>query len=348
MKTRLGDTGVLILFCVLMRTSSVAANAQSMHHYVFFGMDREKIHSETFLRASALEGAQLKYSWKELEPEKDAYEFGAIRKDLEFLQSHGKKLFMQLQDSTFDEKHIFVPKYLLEDPQYHGGADRQYELAGKNEEKSVPAGWVARRWDPAVQARFYRLLQALGKEFDMKIEGINLPETAVEFGETGRLFPKGFTPAKYRDAILTQIKALKSAFPKSVTLQYANFMPGEWLPESDKGYLKSIFATAKGLKVGTAGPDMLPWKPGQMKHSYPLIRAIDGLVPTGIAVQEGNYSAKNPKTGKPVTLSELYDFAHDYLKVQYVFWCDEEPYFSKGVIPYLEKYEKLAPARKTN
>lgn len=339
MKTKMPYLGVLALSCVLTLTSYIVANAQNMHHFVFFGMDREKAHSETFLRSKNLEGAQLKYSWKELEPEKDVYEFGEMRKDLEFLKSHGKKLFVQLQDSTFDQKRIFVPKYLQSDPQYHGGADRQYEVAGVLEEKSVPAGWVARRWDPVVQERFVRLLQALGKEFDGKIEGINLPETAVEFGETGRLFPKGFTPSKYRDAILTQMKALKSAFPKSATLQYANFMPGEWLPEPDKGYLKSVYARARDLKIGTAGPDMLPWKPGQMKHSYPLIRANAGLVPTGIAVQEGNYSAKNPKTGKPVTLSELYDFAHDYLKVQYVFWCDEEPYFSKEVIPFLEKRE---------
>lgn len=340
MKMKMDCPGVLILCCMLMLASSLAANSQRMHHFVFFGMDREKVHSKIFLQSKILEGAQLKYSWKELEPEKDAYEFGEIRKDLEFLKSHGKKLFVQLQDSTFDEKHIFVPKYLQSDPQYHGGADRQYELAGKNEENSAPAGWVARRWDPAVQTRFFRLLQALGKEFDGQIEGINLPETAVEFGETGRHFPKGFTPSKYRDAILTQMKALKSAFPKSATLQYANFMPGEWLPESDRGFLKSVYARAKDLKVGTAGPDMLPWKPGQMKHSYPLIRSNAGLVPTGIAVQEGNYSAKNPKTGMPVTLSELYDFAHDYLKVRYVFWCDEEPHFSKGVIPFLEKLPK--------
>ena len=129
----------------------------------------------------------------------------------------------------------------------------------------------------------------------------------------------------------------KSAFPKSVAMQYANFMPGEWLPESDKGYLKSVFEKAKELKVGVAGPDLIPWKPGQMKHSYPLIRGCNSLIPTGIAVQEGNYSTKNPKTGRLTTVQDLYEFARDYLKVQYVFWCDQEPYYSKKVVPFLEK-----------
>ena len=36
---------------------------------------------------------------------------------------------------------------------------------------------MARRWDPPVQERFHKLLLALGKEFDGKVEGINLPET---------------------------------------------------------------------------------------------------------------------------------------------------------------------------
>jgi hypothetical protein len=40
------------------------------------------------------------------------------------------------------------------------------------------------------------------------------------------LFPKGFTPEAYRDAVMTNMLALKRAFPRSVAMQYANFMPG--------------------------------------------------------------------------------------------------------------------------
>jgi hypothetical protein len=112
-------------------------------------------------------------------------------------------------------------------------------------------------------------------------------------------------------------------------------MPGEWLPGQDRGYLRSVYERARALKVGVGGPDLLPYKPGQMNHAYPLIRASQGRIPTGIAVQDGNYEAKNPKTGKPMTIAELLGFARDNLKVDYIFWCTEEPSYSMNLIPLL-------------
>ena len=311
------------------------AFADGVHQYVFFDTERGRIHDSTFLSTQALEGAQLKYTWRELEPEPGVYDFRAIRDDLAFLTSKKKRLFIQLQDVTFAPSFICIPRYLLHDAPFHGGAEKQYQITGNDEAHASVEGWVARRWDPAVQERFGRLLGALGKEFDGRIEGINLAETAVDFGDTGRLFPKDFTPAVYRDAILTNMAALKRAFPKSVTMQYANFMPGEWLPGQDHGYLRSVYQRAKELKVGVGGPDLLPYKPGQRHHSYPLIRAGHGIIPTGIAVQEGDYGDKNPKTGQPMTIPGLVGFAKDYLRVDYIFWCTEEPFYSKKLLPFL-------------
>jgi len=253
-----------------------------------------------------------------------------------FLNSKGKKLFLQLQDASFDPTIVNVPRYLVNDARYHGGADKQYSIKDDDEQGAVPEGWVARRWDPAVQGRFHKLLFALGKEFDGKIEGINLAETAVSFGESGRLFPKGFTPPAYRDAVVSNMTALKRAFPKAVTMQYANFMPGEWLPDKDQGYLRSVYERAKTLKLGVGGPDLLPGRPGQMSHSYPLIREAGSGVPTGIAVQEGNYQHTNPKTGRPNTIPELIAFATEYLEVDYIFWGTQEPFYSKELLPFLQ------------
>ncbi len=89
--------------------------------------------------------------------------------------------------------------------------------------------------------------------------------------------------------IITNMKALKQAFPKSVAMQYANFMPGEWRPTEDKGYLRAVYKAAKELRVGVGGPDLQPYRHGQLKSSYPLIREAAGIVPIGIAVQDGNY-----------------------------------------------------------
>jgi hypothetical protein len=324
--------GWCILFII---TRSSNAPADGVHHYVFFNRDRERISDAEFVGTKALEGAQLKYTWRELEPEKDAYDFSAIQHDLVFLTSKGKRLFIQIQDASFDPTVFNIPRYLLKDARYNGGADQQYSIKGDDEEHAEAEGWVARRWDPTVQERFHKLLFALGRECDGKIEGINFAETAVSFGASGRLFPKGFTPATYRDAIITNMTALKRAFPRSVTMQYANFMPGEWLPGEDRSYLRSVYQRAKALKVGVGGPDLLPYKPRQMSHCYPLIRECAGKVPTGIAVQDGNYEHQNPKTAQPITIAELIGFATEYLKVDYIFWCTEEPFYSKKLLPFL-------------
>src|SRR6185295_5161430 len=157
----------------------------------------------------------------------------------------------------------------------------------------------------------------------------------VGFGESGRLFPKGFSFEIYRDAIITNLKVLKRAFPKSVAIQYANFMPGEWRPTEDKGYLRAVYQAAKESKVGVGGPDLRPYREGQLKSSYPLIRDAAGIVPIGIAVQDGNYEDVDPKTGKRITIAELIQFATEYLKVDYIFWCTQEPYYSEHLIPFL-------------
>ena len=72
-----------------------------------------------------------------------------------------------------------MPVYLVRDPIYNGGAAKQYEYEGDDEDQARVVGWMARRWDPAVQERFHKLLFALGKEFDGRIEGINFAESSV-------------------------------------------------------------------------------------------------------------------------------------------------------------------------
>jgi hypothetical protein len=331
----------LLRIALLILIGASSLSAKPIHHFVFFGGDREKIKdAKSFLDTKAFEGAQVSYRWRQLERGKDGYDFSLIREDLAFLSAHGKKLWIQIQDVTFDDRWIPVPKYLMEDPQYNGGADHQYKYKNHDEEHATTFGWAARRWDPAVQERFHKLLFALGKEFDGRIEGINFAESSVSFGESGRLFPKGFTPEIYRDALVTNLKALKRAFPKSVALQYANFMPGEWRPSKDKGYLRAVYKAARESKVGVGGPDLKPYQPGQMGSSYSLIREVAGIVPVGIAVQDGNYSHVNPKTGKRVTIAQQIEFATEYLKVDYIFWCTEEPYFLDELVPFMRSLSR--------
>ena len=323
--------GLLILLL------TVTSGAKPIHHYVFLGMDREKL--KTAIDLKAFDGAQIAYSWRQLEPGKDEYDFSLIREDLAFLSSKGKKLFVQIQDISFSEKLIPVPRYLLKDAPYNGGADKQYryKFVDHRESDVKVLGWMARRWDENVRARFKKLLVELGNEFDGRIEGVNLAETAYDVGDTGALFPKDFTFEKYRDGIIANMKALREAFPKSVVLVYANFMPGEWLPKEDRGYLRAVYDAARKLNVGVGGPDLLPYKNGQMNNSYPLIRASSDHLRLGLAVQDGDYEHVNPQTGKQVTIAEIIKFGKDYLGTDYIFWCTQEPFYSERLIPFLMK-----------
>src|SRR5690349_23963997 len=127
--------GKIIWSALLIWLCGINVSAKPVHHYVFFGQDRDKIKADSgFLGTEALEGAQVAYSWRQLEPEKDQYDFSAIREDLAFLTSKGKKLFIQLQDVTFSASRINVPRYLLADARYGGGADKQYRILADDEE----------------------------------------------------------------------------------------------------------------------------------------------------------------------------------------------------------------------
>jgi hypothetical protein len=112
-------------------------------------------------------------------------------------------------------------------------------------------------------------------------------------------------------------------------------MPGEWLPDNDKGYLRAVYAFADSIGAGVGGPDLLPHRRGQQRHSHPLIAGRRQGVVAGVAVQDGNLAETNPSTGARVTVDELYRFAKDRLRLDYIFWGTEEPYYSTEIIPYL-------------
>lgn len=252
----------------------------SIQHFVYFARDRELIKGHTLLTHPMFKGAQIMYSWRELEPQKGQYDFSIVKEDIEYLKKFGKKLFIQLQDATFNPKYKAIPEYVYTN-EYDSGATLQYNDEGK------PEGWVAKRWNAKVRERFALLLQVLGNAFDGKIEGINLQETAI--GVRQKTDPS-FTKEGYVNGLKANMLALKKAFSSSTTMIYANFMPGEWLPDNDKGYLRSIYQYGEEIGVGLGGPDLMVTRKGQLNHTLALMHEGQYTVPIGIAVQDGNYT----------------------------------------------------------
>ncbi|CAM3004528.1 Uncharacterised protein [Legionella steigerwaltii] len=85
--------------------------------------------------------------------------------------------------------------------------------------------------------------------------------------------------------------------------------------------------------IGLGGPDVVPYKESQMKNSYPFFHKYNGKVLTAIAVQEPDYTYKNPSTGDFYTFYDFYSFAKEYLGASILFWNIEEPFFSNKLLP---------------
>ena len=125
---------------------------------------------------------------------------------------------------------------------------------------------------------------------------------------------------------------------------YANFLPGEWLPFNDKGYLKDIYRYGESIGVGLGGPDLMVTRKGQLNHALAQMHEGNFSVPLGIAIQDGNYIGKtgadsnynSEKDQREMTRKNivpmLHAFAKDFLKVDYMFWANQQPYFDEDVI----------------
>lgn len=311
----------------------------NIQHFVYFSRDRKAIIDHPFLTHTMFKGAQIMYAWKNFEVQKGQYDFSILKEDYEYLKKYGKKIFIQLQDVTFNPDSIAIPEYLFTD-EYDGGAALQ------NNDEGKPEGWVAKRWNKKVRGRFALLLQALGKEFDGKIEGINLQETAIG---VNKKTDSSFSVQKYIEGLKANMLALKKSFSSSSTMIYANFVPGEWLPWDDKGYLRSIYQYGEEIGVGLGGPDLMVTRKGQLNHALTLMHEGQYTVPIGIAIQDGNYTGK---TGADLDYNEhadkgeksrnnivplLHAFAKDFLRVSYMFWVNQDPYFKEDVLPYFSQ-----------
>lgn len=123
-----------------------------LKHFVYFARDRDAVRDHPFLNSPRFEGAQIMYLWSRLEPEKGKYDFSIIEDDYEYLNSKGRKLFIQLQDATFNPEIRGVPDY-LNTRAYDSGSILQ------RNDKGIPEGWTAKRWNKAVRIRFALLLQ---------------------------------------------------------------------------------------------------------------------------------------------------------------------------------------------
>lgn len=268
-----------------------------------------------YLDEPAIRGFNIRYTWVEMEPGKDQYNFSAIRRDLAIAQSHGKQLIAFLTDKTFSPRSPHpLPVYM-----------RPYALANST------GGITPKEWDPRVIEREVLLARALSREFDShpNFEGIAWQESAPSIPRA-ELETAGYTPELFRDGLIRMLAGSSEALPHSRVFWYQNFLPMKM------EYLREIALAVLPYRVVLGGPDILPYRTG-LKTSYALYEEFQGRMKLSCSAQADSYrhhkdDTDNSKKGpfhqglQPihpdgyVTMEQIFEFGRDRLHLNYIFW----------------------------
>ena len=247
-----------------------------------------------------MRGIMKKYSWRQLEPTQGNYNFSMIQSDLNWAQAYGMQLIIMIEDKTF--------KSVRPNPGY----------LDKVTPRNRTGGYTIARWHPTVVTRYKALTTALGQRFDShrNFEGIAQQESALGLPST-TLQSLGYTPEKYRDALIASFGHALNAMPRSRVFWYQNFFVG------NQAYIGAVAAALGPKGLVMAGPDVLPDQASLVQKSYPFFRQFKDKMHLGIQVEGICYRALHKTAGystKYWTMPELFRYARDQLHVNYMFW----------------------------
>ncbi|MEX0707144.1 MAG: hypothetical protein WD078_04220 [Woeseia sp.] len=251
---------------------------------------------------SGVKGFLKRYTWRELEPSEGQYDFSEMKSDLDFAASQGMHLIVMVEDKTFVNE--------MPTPSYLSWYTR----------KNRAGGYTVARWAPKVVTRHKALLSAIGARFDGNayFEGVATQETAPSLSNA-ELDATGYTPEKFRDALIDILSHGARELPKSRMFFFMNYLPRQ---QSYIGDVASAVAS-KGVVMG--GPDVMPDEHSLQEHTYPFYREFAGKMPLFGQVEPICYHhqhADKTKSTKYWTPGELFRYARDNLDVNYMFWVN--------------------------
>ncbi|MEM1228972.1 MAG: Calx-beta domain-containing protein [Pseudomonadota bacterium] len=266
-------------------------------------------------------GIQKRYSWAELEPTMDSYDFSTVRKDLDLAACNGGSLVVFLEDKTFASEPV-LPSYMI-----------NYAVTNS------AGGTSPLRWESIFVDRFNLLVSHLAQAFDTHpaFEGVAFQETATGLSAT-TLNAVGYTPEAYRDALINMLTHAATVLPRSHVFWYMNFFP------ENQGYIVDVANAVSALGVAVGGPDILPDDPSLLQFTYPLYDLIDPAMVRFGSMQFNSYAhphASNAPT--PFwTPEELFIYGRDELDAQYLFWnrktwrASRDSYLWLDALPVIE------------
>ena len=296
------------------------------HYYALMNFMRTnpKIMAQVYRELNAtpaLRGLQVRYEWPELEPEEGRYDFTAIERVLAELAPQNKRLIVLLELKSFKPQVLPVPLYMATE-KYEGGA-----FPFSNFGKAVPRGNNLKLWNTGVHDRLVALIRELGQRFNghAYFEGIGLPETAM--GQPLVPVSKRDVERHY-DHLLSVQRAMRAAFPNTMTYQFVNY-PRETLP-SFIAHMKTIGTALGGPDVFIDDPGLNFDHPNLPKGIYHFYAPLSGIVPLTPSVMQSNYeNTQHDGRGRVPTIAELFAFARDRLRANYIFWTRAPNYYPK-------------------
>ena len=246
-------------------------------------------------------GVQLRYRWAELEPAEGQYEFSAVARDLETARKSGVQLVVLVEDKSFTDD-LPTPAYL----------QPKYTLRNHNR------GYTAMRWDPYVSDRLAQLVARLGAQFDCdpNLEGVAFQETSPSLDDDA-LDASGYTPDKYRDALIGLLRSASASLPRSRVFWYMNFLP------RNQRYIGEIASAVVGTGVVMGGPDILPDNRALEKRVYPFYDQFRGRLKLFNSMQHNSFRHRHGGDGGGGdywSMEDLFLYARDRLHVDYLFW----------------------------
>jgi hypothetical protein len=285
-------------------------------HYAVFASDDTFTELNTGLAEIRdlpfVRGIMLRAFWRQLEPEKNVYDFRRVDHFLHRAALEKKRFFLLLSTRFFRSGRV-APDY-LKVPLYDGGIYRFRTFKDTFGENIT-------LWDDDTRHRLTLLIQALARRYDGNphFEGLILSETA--FGQPLEPISDAKKTAYYANLRLVE-NAARSAFQRTVVIQFVNF---------PYPYTVPVVNNLLRRGVGFGSPDVFLADDDHEKYVYPFNDQVQGRIPIGMQVESDSYystSVGGPFDPPPVR--DLYLFARDRLHSNYIFWHRDlrGPYFA--------------------
>jgi hypothetical protein len=312
--------------------SVLATSGRKFHagHWIVMGISADS----QALMATAIQpgvtGIMKRYAWYSLESTQGKYNFSELKSDLTWAAAHGMHLIAMIEDKTFNGLKA-GPAYL-----------NAYEA------KNNMGGYTIVRWNPTVVSRFNALTKALGSQFDKNpnFEGIATQESALSL-DAAPLKAFGYTPEKYRDALISVLTHASASLPTSRVFWFMNFLVG------NQNYIGTIAAAVASKGVIMGGPDVWPDNKSLQSKVYPYYTEFAGKMPLFGQVENVCYSEPHMTSGfstKYWTMLELFNYARTKLHVNYMFWVRVTKASPAGsydwlnALPVIAAYRNFTPA----